>query len=95
MLVHKISKLKLNEDSAKHWHEYWTYFSSYDGFFCSEINCLEKHELGLLVNRTDNYDDTTYVIPLCKKHALDFNSVDEATFDLAPETILIPHNYSL
>ncbi|SHO55179.1 hypothetical protein [Vibrio quintilis] len=92
MIVNNISDELISEKSKREWLEYWMHFSAGKNKFCSEVNCIENHEHGVLVNKSSDPDNTQiFVVPLCKAHSDNF----KRQLEIEDGTEVIPANLTL
>jgi hypothetical protein len=51
--------------SCGSWLAHWEKFSGQTTEFCQAIGCIKRDVVGAHVQRTDVYDFTSYIYPLC------------------------------
>ncbi len=57
-----------NECKCGSWLDHWENFSGYSAVMCSENSCFNSDLEGAHVQKISLFDDSWYIVPLCKKH---------------------------
>ncbi len=50
------------------WLQYWKSFSQRKTKVCTAKSCINKDLVGALVEKSNDNDKATYVVPLCQQH---------------------------
>jgi len=90
MKVYNINGTSDNTCRCGSWLEHWKNFSKQSlPDYCPEKNCLKKPEVGAHVQK-EGYDNSWYIIPLCKTH----NSETGKSLEVSDSIKLVPANVS-
>lgn len=91
MIVTNISDDTVTEIARNDWLKYWKHFTTKDYCYCSEANCTEKHDHGVLVKHRTPTSEKLFVVPLCKEHSYGYQSqleLDESV-DIVPAELCL------
>lgn len=75
-----------NAGADRTWLDHWRQHSGQKTAICAVQTCLNWVEIGAQVLRKGEEDDTFYVVPLCKRHALEQN----LSLDISDKIKLVP-----
>lgn len=85
MKVKNEKKLKRPNCTCSSNLEHWEKYTGDLGRYCMAQKCYKRSALGALVQKDVDYDNSTYVIPLCHEH-VGFT----LGFELEPKAKLVP-----
>jgi hypothetical protein len=69
MKVRHINGISDNACKCGSWLDHWLKFSGQPLLsYCSEEKCLQNPEVGAHVQKGGSFNDSWYIIPLCKAH---------------------------
>lgn len=91
MIVTNISDNTVTEAARESWLTYWKHFAKRQYCYCSEVNCTEQHEHGVLVKQNSFDSEKFFVVPLCKEHSYGFQhqiEIDES-IDVIPAELCL------
>jgi len=73
------------------WLSHWKRFGGTKPLsLCAEIKCPASYEVGAHVQRDNSFDQSWYIIPLCKEH----NGQTRRSLDIMDDTSLVSANVS-
>lgn len=91
MIVTNISDENITAEARANWLSYWKHFTKQEYCYCSEVNCTEHHQHGVLVKHKGYASEQLFVIPLCKEHSYGFQhqlEIDERV-DIIPAELCL------
>ena len=69
MKVKNINAVRIDSCNCGSWLEHWKRYSFQPlSIFCAVLDCVQKPEVGALVQKDGSDDNGWYTVPLCNAH---------------------------